>query len=929
MLRRILSLIAALMCTGSMVANAQFLGGSSTSQTIDCSNPMNAFSPACTGASTNPYATSPSNGTWPSGTAPSDTWPSGTAPSGYGQGGYGQGGYGQGGYGAGPQQPGLGGNSIYPNVPTYFDQFSYGNQFQGGYRNPYARASAEPPTEFQRVVAGAVGTLLPIFGANLFSNNGAEFAPIDRTPVTSDYVVGPGDQLLVRVWGQINFNVHATVDRVGDIYIPQVGNVEVAGLHFEQLNGYLKNQLGHVFRNFDLSVNMGQLRSIQIYVVGNARQPGSYTVSSLSTLVNALFFTGGPSEQGSMRRIELRRNGKVVTTFDFYDLLINGDKSHDAPLEQGDVIYIPPIGPEVAIAGGVHVPAIYELKGTETAGQAIAFAGGLASMASRQDAQLDRTNRQDARQTVQLSLDTAGMETPLRDGDILRVQVMVQQFERTVILRGNVANPGRYRWTPGMRISDLIPDQASLETRGYWQRRIALGLPAPQYAPLFSPYVANLPSPTSQSIAQNAKGPQSYTTGTSVAGTENQEPSQLAASSGAAPSAGASSAAASSRTAAVGGATSGKRAAAKQTVSQSGSSSELGNARNTSVPELRYYPPGERFSQGQFPIRNEILRTAPSIDWSYAAIERTNPHTLATSLIPFTLGKAVLDHDPSQNLELKPGDVVTIFSTADINVPQAQQVKYVSLQGEVVHAGIYSVEPGETLRDVVERAGGLTPNAYLYGSEFLRDSTQRLQQERLNEYVNTLEHDIELAAANAAGSVVNPTGAAALGTSLQSQRALIATLRKMRATGRIVLNLSPYSHSLNALPNLPLQDGDRFVVPVVPATVNVVGAVYDQNSFLYRHGEHLRDYLKIAGGTSIDADRRHEFVIRADGSVVSKQTAGGTLFAGGFGSKYAYPGDTVVVPDNVSKTSVLRNLTDYSAVLANFGIGIAAINLLK
>ena len=160
----------------------------------------------------------------------------------------------------------------------------------------------------------------------------AQFAPIDRTPVTSDYVVGPGDQLLIRVWGQVNFNVHATVDRAGDIYIPQVGNIEVAGLHFQQLNEYLKNQLGRVFRNFDLSVNMGQLRSIQVYVVGNARQPGSYTVSSLSTLVNALFSSGGPSEQGSMRRIELRRNGKVVTTFDLYDLLISGDKSQSAPI---------------------------------------------------------------------------------------------------------------------------------------------------------------------------------------------------------------------------------------------------------------------------------------------------------------------------------------------------------------------------------------------------------------------------------------------------------------------------------------------------------------------------------------------------------------------------------------------------------------------
>ncbi|MHB1674232.1 MAG: polysaccharide biosynthesis/export family protein [Acidobacteriaceae bacterium] len=879
MLRRILSLVAALLCAGSMAASAQFMGGSSTSQTTDCSNPANASSPQCAGTNPNPYATGQS------------PYAAGQSPYAAGQGAYATG---QGAYGAGSQPPppsAMGGNGIRQNIPTYVDHLPNANQPY----SPYAGLQQNQPlTEFQRVVAGSVGAVLPIFGANLFSSNAAQFAPIDRTPVTSDYVVGPGDELLLRVWGQVNFNVHATVDRSGNIYIPQVGNVEVAGLHFQQLNDYLKTQLGRVFRNFDLSVNMGQLRSIQIYVVGNARQPGSYTVSSLSTLVNALFTSGGPSGQGSMRRIELRRDGKVVTTFDLYDLLIDGDKSHDAPLLPGDVIYIPAVGPEVAIAGSVHVPAIYELKGTETAGQAIALAGGLATMASKQEAQLDRTNRNGARQTVQLALDTAGMETPLRDGDILRIPAMVQQFDRTVTLRGNVANPGRYRWTPGMRILDLIPDKDALETRGYWQRRIALGLPAPEYTPLFSAYHANLPSPFQGNSPSSASG-------------QSQNGSSSTASASLASTLHGSD--------------------LLKADPNNPESNNQENSRTNSTPALRYFPPGDRFSQGQFPIKNDLLRTAPSIDWSYAVIERTDPHTLATSLVPFSLGQAVLDKDPSQNLELQPGDIVTVFSTADIQVPQAQQVKYVSLQGEVVHAGIYSVGPGETLRDVVERAGGLTPKAYLYGSEFLRESTQRLQQTRLDEYVDSLERDIQIASANTAGSIVNPTAAAALGTSVQSQRELVTTLRKMRATGRIVLDLTPYSHGLDALPNLPLEDGDRFVVPVVPATVNVVGAVYDQNSFLYRRGEHVQDYLKVAGGTTRNADKHHEFVIRADGSVVSKQTAGGTMFTDEFGNKYAYPGDTVVVPDNINKTTVLRGLTDWTTVFSQFGLGIAALTL--
>jgi len=827
----------------------------------------------------------------------------------------------------------MGGNGINQRIPTYVDQVPFGNSSTNPY-NPYLGLTRNQPlTEFQRVVAGSVGEVLPIFGANLFSNVAAGLAPIDRTPVTSNYVVGTGDQLLIRVWGQVNFNVHATVDRAGDIYIPKVGNIEVAGLHFQQLDGFLRNQLGRVFRNFDLSVNMGQLRSIQIYVVGNARQPGSYTVSSLSTLVNALFYSGGPSEQGSMRRIQLRRNGKVITTFDLYDLLIYGDKSHDASLLPGDVIYIPPVGPEIAVAGSIHVPAIYELNGTETVGQAIALAGGLATMASRQDAQLDRINSQEARQTVQIDLNAAGMETPLRDGDILRIPAIVQQFDKTVILRGNVANPGRYRWKPGMRISDLIPDKDSLQTRGYWQRRIALGLPAPEYTPLFSSYQANLPSPFLPSVAASSTGlggnGSNVAIGTSLAGTQNEELSQRARTAGEtsqtqpAASGQAGQAAKPSTDQ-----TSTNQTSTNRTSTNAGNTIRAATSRANSTPELRYFPPGDRFSEGQFPIQNEVLRIAPSIDWSYAVIERTDPHTLATSLIPFSLGQVVLDHNESQNLPLKPGDIITIFSTADIRVPQAQRVKYVSLQGEIVHAGIYSVEPGETLRDVVRRAGGLTPKAYLYGSEFLRESTQRLQQARLNQYVSSLEQDIELSSANAVGSLVNATGAAALGTSVQSQRDLIATLRKLRATGRIVLNLTPYSHGVDALPDLPLQDGDQFVVPVMPAMVNVVGAVYDQNSFLYRRGRHVGDYLRAAGGTTRDADKRHEFVIRADGSVISKQTAGGTLFAGGFGSKLGYPGDTVVVPQNVNKTSVLRGLTDWSAVMSQFGLGIAALTVL-
>jgi protein involved in polysaccharide export with SLBB domain len=882
-----------------MVANAQFLGSGALSGTTNCSNPLNALSPICTGSTNTPLGQT--GGTM-------------------GQTGSQQtGGYVPGMY---PQAPSTGTSSavrsggINQTAPSYSDLLNYGNGTTGAQRNPLQSGTLlpQPPTEFQQIAAGATGQMLPIFGANLFAVP-SSFTPIEPAPVPADYVVGPGDELLIRVWGQVSFNARSTVDRTGNIYIPQVGNVQVAGLHFDQLDDYLKKQFGRVFRNFDLSVNMGQLRSIPVYVVGNAKRPGSYTVSSLSTLVNALFDSGGPSRAGSMRRIQFKRGGKIVTTFDLYDLLIRGDKSKDAPLLPGDVIYIPPVGPQIAVAGSVHTPAIYELKGSETVDEAIQMAGGFATSASRKEAQLERTDPYGSRQTIEVSLEGSGLSTPVRNGDILRILAMIQRFNRTVTLRGNVANPGRYRWKPGMRILDLIPNAAALETHGYWQRRIAMGLPAPAYTPAFSVYNANLPGPSQQAAAQAENSQQSFTTNTSLAGAEVQAESQqpLATAGQTTPS----------KTNPTG---TGPTNPGAGTASQSPISGAQGP---NAPPPLRYYPPGDRFSEGQFSIENDLYRIAPGIDWSYAVIQRTNPQTLATSLIPFDLGKAVLDRDPSQNLKLEPGDFVTVFSTADIQVPQAQQVKYVRLEGEVVHAGVYSVKPGETLRELVEQAGGLTPKAYLYGSEFLRESTRRLQQARLDSYIDKLQRDIELSSANAKGNLVNPIGASALGASIQSQRDLITTMRKMRASGRIVLNLTPFSRGVDALPNLPLQDGDRFIVPSMPDTVNVVGSVYDQNSFLYTRGKNIGDYLNVAGGPSRDADKRHEFVVRADGSVLSKQTAGGNLFWGGLSSKLAYPGDTIVVPANVSKTSLLRNLTDYSAVLSNFGVGVAAINLLR
>jgi polysaccharide biosynthesis/export protein len=325
---------------------------------------------------------------------------------------------------------------------------------------------------------------------------------------------------------------------------------------------------------------------------------------------------------------------------------------------------------------------------------------------------------------------------------------------------------------------------------------------------------------------------------------------------------------------------------------------------------------------GRFPAKTDVTLSAPDVDWSYAVVERQDAKTLRTFLLPFNLRRAILEGDQSQNLELQPGDIVTIFSTADIRVPTSEQTRFVRLEGEFVSAGVYSVKPGETLRQLLVRAGGFTPDAYLYASEFTRQSTQRVQQQRLNEYADHLE--TQAAAVSAAGNAtaLNAQDAAAATAAASIAQASIAQLRRAHPNGRIVLQLKPDSHGVDAVPDLALEDGDRFVVPRVPANVSVEGEVYSANAFLFKRGKRTIDYLREAGGPDREADMKHAFVLRADGSVYSQQY-------GNVKHATIFPGDTIVIPPQLQKRSIMRSLVDIATVVGQFGIGIAAINLLK
>jgi len=325
---------------------------------------------------------------------------------------------------------------------------------------------------------------------------------------------------------------------------------------------------------------------------------------------------------------------------------------------------------------------------------------------------------------------------------------------------------------------------------------------------------------------------------------------------------------------------------------------------------------------------NDVRRNAPEINWDYAVVQRISRQDLSTELLPFNLGKAVLQHEESSNLLLQPGDIVTIFSQADLRVPREQQTKLVRLEGEFAAAGIYRAQAGETLRELVAKSGGLAPSAYLYGAVFTRESTRMQQQERLDMLISQMDRDLNRQAAQAAQNARTTEEANAARAAMEAQRASLDKLRQVKAEGRIVLNLHPDDTNMDAIPAIPLEDGDTFYVPSRSIVVTVLGDVYNQGSFLQREGKTVSRYLRDAGGPTRNADRDKIFVVRANGAVVSKGAATG-FWSGGFASMVLMPGDTVVVPEQLNPGAGWQHVKDFAQILFNVGLAAAAVKVLS
>lgn len=685
------------------------------------------------------------------------------------------------------------------------------------------RGEAAQISQFQRFVQQATGQLLPLYGSSLFANP-QTFRVDSSAPVPGNHIIGQGDEIKLQIWGGVEYAGSLTVDRNGQVHIPQVGTFLIAGTPAAQVEQVLRREIGKNFTNFQLSTSMGKLEGIQIYVVGQARKPGSYTLSSLSTLANALFASGGPSAQGSMRHIQLKRRGQLVTTLDLYEFISQGDKNHDVTLQAGDVIVIPPVGPQVAVTGALDQAAIYELKtaGSSTVQEILGLGGGMSVLASTHKALIERIDptKTPARQVENLLLDAQGMQSVLRDGDIVTLLGISPAFANAVTLQGNVAAPLRYQWFEGMKIRDLIPETNALITSDYYQRKNILV----------------------QSIDE------SQTKGT------------------------------------------GKD------------------------------------------VEKRVRSMVDQINWDYAVVERLDKKKLKTQLIPFNLGRAILQGDETQNLTLEPGDVVTILSEKDLKLPADRQTRLIRVEGEVIAPGLYEIQPGETMVDLIQRIGGVTPQAYLYGMQISRNSVRARQQENLDLLIRRLEtqqqSEILYLMANRSSSDAG-SSAALMQQQQQLAKTRIDALRKLQSNGRVTLELNPDGLNLASLPDLPLEDGDRIMIPATPGFISAMGAINNENVFIYKPGRTVGEILKVAGLRE-EADKKEIFILRADGSITGNATAG---WFGSINGLKLMPGDTIVVPEKMDKENnrnfVMRQFKDITQILSQFGLGVAAIKAIK
>lgn len=718
------------------------------------------------------------------------------------------------------------------------------------------------------------------FGYDLFEEDPSIFTPVTDVPVPSDYVVGPGDELTVQLYGSQNRTTKLVVGRDGRINFPELGPISVGGQRFSAVQASLEDRVSKQMIGVRASVSMGATRSIRVFVLGEANLPGSYTVSGLGTMTTALFASGGVKPIGSLRNVQLKRQGAVVRTLDLYDLLLKGDTSNDANLLPGDVIYIPTVGATVAVNGEVRRPAIYELKGSQSVAEVIALAGGLTPQADGSRAELTRINAQSQRVAVDVNLNNGNSKTQIvRDGDSLNIARVVPTLDSGVSIGGHVYSPRAVAWHEGLRLSDVIRSVDELKPNADLHYvLIRRELPPDRRVAVLSADLAKaLQDPTGS--ADVVLMPRDQIT---VFDFETD------------------------------------RAHIIQPIL-----SELRLQSVASHPTEVVRVDGRIKVKGEYPLEpnmhvSDLLRAGGNLqDSAYASsaeltrysIDKNGTRTAQTIDVDLA---AIADGVVGADIALQPADILNIKE-----LPSWSEQEQVTLKGEVRFPGTYPIQRGETLRSVISRAGGLTDFAFPEGSVFTREDLKKREQQQLELLATRMQSDLAtLALQGAQANQANATQSLSVGQSL------LAQLKSAKAVGRLVIDLDQVIASTpGSDSDVILRDGDELVVPRQRQEVTVIGEVQTNTSHLYRRGLSRTDYIAQSGGMTRKADDNQVYVVRANGSVVANN--GNRWFRSGVEMK---PGDTVVVPLDTERLPSLPFWQAVTQIIYNVAIAAAAVH---
>jgi polysaccharide biosynthesis/export protein len=721
------------------------------------------------------------------------------------------------------------------------------------------------------------------FGYDLFEHPISTFAPTTNVPVPAGYVVGPGDDLELQLYGNRNFVLHLTVGRDGLVNIAEIGPVSVGGQTFASAKAQIESLVERRMIGVHGSLTMGDTRTIRVFVLGYARLPGSYTISGLGTITSALFAAGGVQTIGSLRDIQLKRHGEVVRRLDLYDMLIRGDNTDDARLLPDDVILIPAVGPTVSVDGEVHRPAIYEIRNESSLADVIQLAGGLTPEADTGKLALTRIEAAPDLRRVVLNVDlgsAAGRSELVRNGDSLRVSRLRPTLDAGVLVEGYVYTTGAFAYRPGMRLSDAIRSVDDLKPNAdlhYILIRRELP-PDRRVAVLSADLTAALRDPGSQ--ADVPLMPRDRIMVFDLQSSRDRVIGPLL--------------------------------------------DDLKLQSNAALPDEVVRIAGRANVPGQYPLEEgmtvrDLIRAGGGLsDAAYVGnaeltrYEIVNGASRRTDVIPVDLA-AVMRGDPAANLRLEPFDSLSIKE-----IQQWTDQEYIMLSGQVKYPGQYSIKPGETLKSVVLRAGGLTQFAFPEGTVFTRKELREREQKELDMLAQRMQNDIAFVALE--GSVANQGGAAG---ALSVGQSLLAQLRAARAVGRMVISLPRLMNSPIGSPyDVVLRDGDHLIVPKFEQSVTVIGEVQTVTSHLYRAGLSRDDYIAMSGGVTRRADKGRIYVVRADGSVVP--SGGSRWFS--TSSVDIRPGDTIVVPLNAEHLPPLPLWQAVSQILYNVAIAVLAIH---